>query len=110
MLECWHQHLFDIGQKAFAVDRSVDHAGSVDAVMAQSGKEGQGPPSAMRGLCDQSLAASRTAMSAGHVGLGPGLVDEDEARRIKPPLILSPLCPSPGDVGTILLAGVQAFF
>ena len=26
-LERWHQELFDIGQEAFAVDRSVDHAG-----------------------------------------------------------------------------------
>jgi len=64
----------------------------------------------MRGLGDQPLAASCAAMSAGHVSLGPGLVDEDEPGRIKPPLILSPLRPPPGDVGTILLAGVQAFF
>jgi len=42
--------------------------------------------------------------------LAPGLVDEDQTGRIKPPLILFPLRPSPGDVGTILLAGVQAFF
>jgi hypothetical protein len=56
------------------------------------------------------LSARRTAVAARHVGLGPGLVDEDQARRIKPPLILSPLRPSPGDVGTVLFAGVQAFF
>jgi hypothetical protein len=49
-------------------------------------------------------------MAAGHVGLGPGLVDEDQAGRVNPALILSPLSPSPCDVGPILLAGVQAFF
>jgi hypothetical protein len=61
-------------------------------------------------LGDQPLAASGAAVRARHVGLGPGLVDEDEPRRIKATLILLPLRPSPGDVGAILLAGVQAFF
>jgi hypothetical protein len=49
-------------------------------------------------------------MAARHVGLGPGLVDEDQASRIKPALVLLPLRPSPGDIGPILLAGAQAFF
>jgi hypothetical protein len=49
-------------------------------------------------------------LGARHVGFGPGLVDEDQAGRIKPPLILFPLRPSPGYVGTILLAGVQVLF
>ena len=61
-------------------------------------------------LGDQPLAPRRPAVGARHVGLGPGLVDEDQAGRIKPSLILFPLRPPPGDVRTILLAGVQAFF
>jgi hypothetical protein len=56
------------------------------------------------------LAARRAAVAAGHVGLGPGLVDKDQARGIKPPLIFFPLRAPPGDVRPILLAGVQAFF
>jgi hypothetical protein len=31
-----------------------------------------------------------------HVGLGPGLVDEDQTLRVDPVLIFDPLCPSPG--------------
>jgi len=50
------------------------------------------------------------AMGPRHVGFGPGVIDEDQAGRIKPPLILSPLRPPPGDVRTILFAGLQAFF
>jgi hypothetical protein len=57
----------------------------------------------------EPLAPPGATMGAGHVGLGPGLVDEDEARGIKPVLVLAPLHPSPGDGGTILLAGEQAF-
>ncbi|OPY95441.1 hypothetical protein A5906_08370 [Bradyrhizobium sacchari] len=49
-LERWHQHLLDLGQEAFAVDRSVDHALSVDPVVAQRSKEGQRPPAAMWSL------------------------------------------------------------
>jgi hypothetical protein len=64
----------------------------------------------MRRFGDQPLAPRRAAVGTRHVGLGPGLVDEDKARRIKPPLILFPLRPPPGDVRTILLAGVQTFF
>src|SRR6185437_13206684 len=63
-----HQELLDISQEAFAVDRPVDHAGSIDAIMAQRGKEGQRPPSAMWRLGDQPLATLRAAMGAGHVG------------------------------------------
>lgn len=77
--------------------------------MAQRGKEGQRPPLATGGLGDQPLAASRAAVGARDVRLGPGLVDEDQAGGIKPSLILFPLRPPPGDVGTVLLAGVQAF-
>jgi hypothetical protein len=61
-------------------------------------------------LGDQSLTAACAAMGSRHGGLGSSLVNEDQSGRIKPSLILLPLGPPPRDVGTILLAGVQAFF
>jgi hypothetical protein len=59
---------------------------------------------------EQALAARRAAMRAGHVGFGPGLVDEDQPSRIKPALIGFPARAPSGDVGTILLGGEQCFF
>ena len=56
------------------------------------------------------LAARRPAPQRRHVGLGPGLVDEDQARRIDPILILYPLRPPARDVGTVALASHHAFF
>jgi hypothetical protein len=109
-LERRHQYLLDIGQEALAVDRPVDDARGVDAVMAQSGEEGERVPAAMRGLGDQPGAPRGAPVAACHVGFGPGLVDEDQSLRVNPALILLPLSPPPRDVGTILLAGVQAFF
>jgi hypothetical protein len=49
-------------------------------------------------------------MGAGHVGLGPGLVDEDQACRIDAALMAAPALALGGDVRPMLLGGVQAFF
>src|SRR5712692_10900860 len=100
----------DIGEKADAVDRSVDDAGGLDPVAAQGCQEGQGAPAAMRHLGDQPGTPSAMPMAAGHIGLGPGLVDEDQALGVKPALVLLPPDAPPGDVGTVLFAGVQTFF
>jgi hypothetical protein len=32
--EVWHEHLFDIGQEALTVYRTVEHAGCIDAINA----------------------------------------------------------------------------
>jgi hypothetical protein len=49
-------------------------------------------------------------MGAGHVGLGPGLVDEDEPPRIDRRLTRLPALTPPGDVRPVLFGGAQAFF
>ena len=78
--------------------------------MTQSSKEGQRPPAAMQSFGGQPFASRGATVGARHIGLGPGLVDEDQPSGVNLALILLPLSPSPGDVGAILLAGVQAFF
>jgi hypothetical protein len=105
-----HQKLLDIGAKAGAVDRPVDDAGSGDAVVAQRRQKGQGAPAAVRHLGDEPRAAAAAPVPAGHVGLGPGLVDEHQALGVKPALMHLPAGAPTGDVGAVLLAGVQAFF
>jgi len=64
----------------------------------------------VRDFGQQPVAARRPAAQARHVGFGPGLVDEDQPRRIKPTLIGLPACAPSGDVGTILFGGEQRFF
>ena len=49
-------------------------------------------------------------MAAGHVRLGPGLIEEDEAARIKSTLRVLPLSPPVRDVRPLLLGGREAFF
>jgi hypothetical protein len=64
----------------------------------------------VRHLGDETFTPGAAAMGSRHVGLGPGLVDEDQARRVEPTLILLPLRAAVGDVRSVLLAGAQAFF
>jgi hypothetical protein len=67
-------------------------------------------PAAVRDLANEALATWRPSAQWGHVVLGPGLVDEDQALRGDATLILCPLRPSPRDVGTIAFASHHAFF
>lgn len=78
--------------------------------MPECGEEGHGGPVALRHVGHQALAAGCVAMGAGHVGLGPGLVHEHQAGGIDAPLVATPPLPLAGDVGPMLLGGVQAFF
>ena len=105
-----HEHLLDIEPEALAVDRPVDEPGRVDAIVAQRRQEGHGLPAAVRDLGVEPLAARRPAPERRHIGLGPGLVDEDEAARIDPALIGGPPRAPSRHVGAIPLAGDQRLF
>ena len=109
-LEGWDQQLAHIGGEPFAVDRPVEYEGGVYAVVAQGGDESHGAPVAVGCLGGQGLAPHTPAVGADHVGLGPGLIDEDQPPRVN--LALMPLPPSAasGHVGPVLLAGAHGFF
>ena len=109
-LEGRDQELRDVGEEALAVDRAVKETRRLDPIAPQSGQERRGFPVSVRDLVDQSAPARRPAVKAGHVGLGPGLVDEDEPRRIDELLILAPSDPVALYVRTVLLAGDEGLF
>jgi hypothetical protein len=98
-LEGRDEELLDVGEKPLAVEGAVEQRGRIDAIVAQRGEEGRGLPVAVRHFGDESASARSPAVEAGHVGLGPGLVDKDETRRIDALLMASPatcdgaLCP-----------------
>src|ERR1700680_4158442 len=56
------QHLLDIGFEAFAVDRTVDHKGRLDAIMPKGGHEGHGFPVAVRNFGHESCSARRPSL------------------------------------------------
>lgn len=78
--------------------------------MAQGSQERRCLPSTLWNLGKQPLAVRRPAMGARHVGLGPGLIDEDQARWIDPALMLAPLRSATAYVRAVPLARDQRLF
>src|ERR1700758_889675 len=85
-LERGNELLFDIGEKAFAVDRAVEDAGGHELVTAQRAEEGQRPPVAMRCKATQPVAFATPSAKRRHVGLDPSLIDEHQTSRNEPRL------------------------
>jgi hypothetical protein len=56
------------------------------------------------------LAALRAATQTGHLGRGPGLIDEYQLGGVEIGLALEPGLAPPRDVRAILLGGVRGFF
>ena len=104
------EYLLDIEPKALAVDRAFEQPWRLDAIVTQRRQESQGLPAAVRHLGYEPLAAWRPTAQWGHVGSGPGLVDEDKPLRIDAFLTLDPLRSTPRDVRTIPFASHHAFF
>ena len=65
---------------------------------------------AVRDSGAQSLTARCPATGAGHVGRGPGLVDEHQAIRIEVELALEPFPAARQDVGALLFGCVRRLF
>ena len=104
------EHLLDIDLEALAVDRLVQQPRCRNPIPAQGGQERHRVPMAEGGFARQACALGRPASQRRHIGLGPGLVDEDQPRGLDLGLMFQPLRAASGDVGTVLLAGDQRLF
>ena len=105
-----NENRLDVEPEPFTVDRTIDEPRGIDAVATQCRQEGHRLPATVRNFGVQPHPARRPSAQRCHVGLGPGLIDEDEALRLDATLILDPLRPPPRHVGPVALASHQAFF
>ena len=105
-----HELLLDIGPEALAVDRSIEDARRRQPVAAQGTEESQRAPVAMRGKAAQAFAFRSPAAQRRHVGLDPGLIDEDQPARVETGLPGAPALSPPCDIRAGLLKGEQCFF
>jgi hypothetical protein len=78
--------------------------------VTQCRQESHSLPAAVWNLASEPLATCCPTPQWGHIGSGPGLVDEDKALRINALLMLYPLRSPPRDVGTPPFASHHAFF
>jgi hypothetical protein len=65
---------------------------------------------AVREAHPQALTLRTAAMAAGHVGGGPGLVDEHEALGFQIELAIEPVLALLQDIGAVLLDGMASLF
>ena len=103
------EELLDIGEEQLTVQRPVDHARCVDAIMAEAGDEGRRLPVSIWHTHRQPLPARRSPVATRHVGGSAGLVDEDQALRAQLRLPLAPGDPGGGDIGALLVGGKKLF-
>ena len=105
-----NEKLLHIGGEADGVDGAIEDRRGVDPVMAKGGQEGHGFPVTVRRFGIEPLSPSAPSVGPCHVGLGPGLVDKDQAPGIDRSLIALPALAPPRHVRPVLLAGQYAFF
>ena len=104
------EDLLDISGKAAAVNRAIEDRRRAHPVPAQGCQEGRGLPVTEGHAGNQPLAAPAATMRRCHVGLGPGLVDENEVARVERQALAQP-SRTPGlDVGTVEFGRGQGLF
>jgi hypothetical protein len=108
--ERWHEELLDIIKEGRAIDWLIKDARCVDPIAAQRGQERHCFPVTVGHFGMEAFAFGSPAAQRSHVGLRPGLVDEDQTPGINPALILLPLLAPSGDLEAELFGGQHAFF
>lgn len=106
----WNEKLFHIGGEADGVDGAIEDRRGVDPVMAKGCQKGQGFPVTVRCFGVEPRSPPAPSVGPCHIGLGPGLVDKDQAPGIDLSLIALPALAPPRHVRPVLLAGQHAFF
>ena len=105
-----NEDLGHIGFEGIAVDRAIQDKGRDHAAQRERADERRGFPMAVGNADPQTLAPEAAPMTAGHVGCGPGLVDEHQALGIEIELPLEPGLAPAQDVRTGLLARMSGLF
>ena len=108
--ESRNENRFDIEQKAFPIDGTVDEPRRIHAIVAQRCQESHRVPVAVRRFGFEAFSYQAPAAQWRHIGLGPGLIDKNEPRRINACLMNCPLGAPSSYVGTILFFGQKCFF
>jgi hypothetical protein len=106
----WHKHLLDIEREEFTIDGSVDDPRGADPIVTECRDEGHGRPVAIRCCCFETLPSCAPAAKGRHVGFDPGLIDEDQARRVNLALVGLPARSFAGDIRPILFSRQNGFF
>jgi hypothetical protein len=84
--------------------------GRIDAIMVQRGEEGHGIPMPEWRFGLHAVAGRAPTAQRRHVGLGPGLINEDKALGVHLALTALPPHPPSRHIGPVLFTGQHAFY
>ena len=104
------EHVFDVGEEAHAIDRTVEDGRGREAGHAQCGEQGRRVPAAVWGVVDHALAPLPTPVAANQVGPHATFIQEHEPRGIPGRGGLLPRCPGLCHVRTGVFGRVHRFF
>ena len=76
------EHLFDVGEEAHAIDRTVEDGGGREAGHAQCGEKGRRVPAPVGGVVDHALAPLPTPVAANQIGPPATFIQKHEPRGI----------------------------
>ena len=102
--------LFEVEAEDLRIGGPIQGQAGGRTVQPQGPDQGGALPVAVRGVGMQALAFERPSAQAGHVGFGPGFVEEDQAGRVEGRLLAEPPAAGLPDVGTVLFAGPECLF
>ena len=104
------EHLLDVDQERFTIHRAIEQKRRAETGAAQARSEGGCLPVSPRNRRHEALSSQTSATLAHHLGIGAGLVDEDQRVGIETRLATPPDLTALRDVRPVLFARVQAFF
>ncbi len=104
------QDLFDIGDKAGAIDRPIQDRRGGEVLGAQGGNEGGRFPVAVGDFGAEARPAPTPAIAPGQIRPQGRLVQEDQAVPIEVGRLGAPALAGRHDIRAVLFRGVQDFF
>lgn len=108
--QCGNQVLLDPAEEQLPVDRPLHAQRGDEAGRAHRAEKRRRFPAAVGHGLDESCSLEAAAVSARHVGLGPGLIQKDDLIGIELRLLFNPLTTLVGDVVALLLGRNQRLF
>jgi hypothetical protein len=105
-----HQHLFDVGEKRRAIDRTIEDRWRAQPLQAKGGDHRVRLPVAAGRVVSESCAARTPPVAAQEIGRDTAFIEKDVLAHIAKRLPLAPAPTVSGDIGPPLFVGVNRFF
>jgi hypothetical protein len=106
----WHQDLFDVREKRWAIDGPIEDRGRRQSIEAQSRNDRMRLPMTTRRVVMQAGATGAAPIATQQIGRDAALIEKDVLADIAQWLPRLPLAARCGNIRTTLFVGVYGFF